>query len=234
MAFLQPGRGRPGPLGERSVPQVVFWAIGAMVAAHLVRVFLPAETATRLLDQYVFVPSRVAAHPLAELSTFLTHMFLQFDVTELAIACLAVLAFGTPVAARFGWAMFLGLFLASGAISAAFELALSPHSALGLGGAFGAVSGVIAAAVRIALGQRRDTTLVPAPLAPLLSVPVAVFSILWIGLAFIFPRDAWFDGKVVTAIQWPPVVGALAAGFALSSLFELFVPKIDLGDDFGA
>ena len=239
MAFLQAGRGE-GPFGGDgrqtmlNVPPVVFWLIAVLVAAHVLRVFMPPATASMLLHQLAFVPRRFAAvggfawPALIVVFSFLGHLFVQLDATGLAIACLLLLAFGSVVARRFGAWRFLALFGLSGVAGAALYLATAWDSTVGIAGAAGGVAGVAMAAIRATwMHQSRPATAPPA-LAPIFSPLVLAFLIFWDGVSFIFRQEVVLPTGIGNAIVWQPTVAGTLAGLVLAELFDLFVPKIDV------
>jgi membrane associated rhomboid family serine protease len=240
MAFLQAGRGE-GPFGGDgrqailNVPPVVFWLIAVLVAAHVLRVFMPPATASMLLHHLAFVPQHVAAihgwnwPALAAAVSFLGHLFVQFDATGLAISCLLLLVFGSVAARRFGSWNFLLLFGLSGMAGALLYLATSWNSPVGIAGASGGVAGVAMAAIRATwMRQARPTTYPPA-LASIFSPQVLAFLIFWCGLGFIFTEEVVLPTGAGTAIVWQPALAGAVAGMVLAEIFDLFVPKIELG-----
>jgi membrane associated rhomboid family serine protease len=240
MAFLQAGRGE-GPFGGDgrqailNVPPVVFWLIAVLVAAHVLRVFMPPATANMLLHQLAFVPQHVAAidgsnwPTLAAIVSLPGYLFVQFDATGLAIACLLLLAFGSVAARRFGGLNFLLLFGLSGMAGALLYLATNWNAPVGVAGASGGVAGVAAAAIRATwMRQSRPTTYPPA-LVPIFSPQVLAFLIFWDGLSFIFAQQVVLPTGQGVAIVWQPAVAGTIAGLVLAEIFDLFVPKIDLG-----
>lgn len=240
MAFLQAGRGE-GPFGGDgrqailNVPPAVFWLIAALVGTHVLRVFMPPATANMLLHQLAFVPQHVAAiggwnwPAFAAAVSFVGHLFVQFDATGLAISCLLLLAFGSVAARRFGGLNFLLLFGLSGMAGALLYLATEWNSPVGFAGASGGVAGVAMAAIRATwMRQTRPTTHPPA-LAPVFSPQVLAFLIFWGGLSFIFAQAVVLPTGQGAAIVWQPAVAGAIAGLVLAEIFDLFVPKIDLG-----
>src|SRR5690348_6290085 len=116
MAFLQEPR-RPHEPVLRA-PSVVIGLIGAIVAAHIARIFGPSTLSTWMLVHLalvpaVYSPAWLAAHPGFDMSwigdaiPFVGYIFLHANATHLIINCLWLLAFGPPVARRLGTVRFL-------------------------------------------------------------------------------------------------------------------------------
>jgi membrane associated rhomboid family serine protease len=231
MAFLQSAPAREPFL---KAPASVILLIGVLVAAHLGRVFAPAEVSQHILDQYAFIPLRYAPNVLDPGSLldraipFVSYMFLHADATHLIINCLWLLAFGAVVARRFRPTLFLLFFLICGVASAAVYLAFNWNSPGGAIGASGAISGLMAAGVRMlpvaALGGADSRT----GLLPILSSQVIVFTLLWIGVSLVFGLTGIGMAGETHAIAWQAHLGGYFAGMLLSGPFDLWARKSDL------
>jgi membrane associated rhomboid family serine protease len=161
MAFLQSAPPRQ-PIFRS--PAVVLWLIGGLAALHLARISRPAYQADALVYEYGLYPLRYSrafleshmANPrtLWERAVpFVSYLGLHGSWTHLVINCLWLLAFGPIVARRFGSVLFLFFFLVCGLAAAAFYIALNWASPVPVVGASGAISGLMAAAVRMLPGQ---------------------------------------------------------------------------------
>jgi membrane associated rhomboid family serine protease len=238
MAFLQAGRG-DGPFnfgdGRKSmvdIPAVVLWLIGALVAAHLVRVAMPPATAQMLLAQLGFVPKRVAgldgltSAAILPLATFVTHAFVQPDLSVLGLMCLILVAFGSIVARRFGAIRFLALFVLGTIAAAALYLATDPQSGMILAGGGGGATCITISAIRMAWTDERGAATDPPALLPVYSGRVLAFSIVWIA-AVVFLAGGARD-------SWQETVAGVLAGLVFSSLFDAFVTKKPIDFERGA
>lgn len=188
----------------------------------------PAET----------VPERLAAAQYilgdGELMpwTLLTHAFLHGSWGHLLLNGLWLLAFGSPVARRFGLTRFLALFVASAVAGAAAHALAHPDGFTPMIGASGAISGLMAAATRFVF--RRDR-----PLAILRSDPgavdrlpaqslavvvsdrrVLIFLLVWFGTNLLFGLASLPLGIADAAIAWEAHLGGFLAGFLLFPLFD--------------
>ena len=105
---------------------------------------------------------------------FVSYMALHNDVTHLAVNSLWLLAFGPVVARRFGAGLFLLFFLICGVAGAATYLALNWGSPEPVIGASGAISGLMAAGLRLLPTMRPSPG--TEPLLPALSRQVVMFS----------------------------------------------------------
>lgn len=138
-----------------NVPGVVLALIGAFVALHVVRSFLPPEQDTWLTAALAFIPARASGAgemlpggEIASITSYVTHVFVHGDITHLLINCAWLLAFGSPVARRTGAIRFLAFFFLCGAAGALFYLVVNGRVEILLIGASGAISGLMGAAFR--------------------------------------------------------------------------------------
>lgn len=176
MAFLQ---SQPPREPFLHAPASVLWLITAFVLIHLVITLIPIPDST--LVAFAFVPARYAegAGLLALTMPLVSHVFLHADFVHLTINCLGLLAFGPVVARRYGTGLFLSFFFICGIAGALTHLALNWGSTDPVIGASGAISGLMAAGIRmlrwhvIPPGRR---------LAPVLSRPILIFTVVWLVL----------------------------------------------------
>jgi membrane associated rhomboid family serine protease len=145
-----------------------------------------------------------------------------------------LLAFGTPVARRFGPLRFLIFFLVSAAVGAAFHLLVHSGERLPMVGASAAISGAMAAAMRFAFQRggplgpfRRDDDeaayRVPATsLSVLLREPrLIVFLIVWFGVNLLFGLGiVTLPGESDMPIAWEAHIGGFLAGLVSFALFD--------------
>src|SRR5882724_6766518 len=179
MAFLQSVTPRQ-PFFR--APSVVMWLIATLAVLHLVRVTRPGAQADGIVEAFALYPahysrafleSQMAGPVWERVLPFLSYMGLHGSWTHLVINCLWLLAFGPIVARRFGGTLFLVFFTVCGVTAALTYLACNWGSPYPVIGASGAISGLMAAGLRMLPGQ------VPwahdAPLAPLFSRQILVF-----------------------------------------------------------
>ena len=217
-----------------------------LVAVHLFRLILPAESDFWMIFTFGFVPARYDATyadrfaeyggSAAQVWTFVTYSFLHADFTHLAFNVLWILPFGSAVARRFGairFFLFLAVASAGGAVA---HLLTHAHELAPMIGASAAVSGAMAAAIRFAFGRggflsfrRGDAEAaarVPAlPLFQALRHPrVIAFLAIWFGINIIFGLgSAPFTGPS-QSVAWQAHIGGFFAGLLLFSLFDPVPP----------
>jgi membrane associated rhomboid family serine protease len=135
-----------------NAPGVLVVVLGAFVAVQLARSVLSDAADERLVEMLAFIPERfgdaagvVPGGRVAAVTQFLTHIFVHGDWVHLGINAAWMLAFGTPVARRIGWARFLAFFLVCGIGGALLFLCFNSDPMVG---ASGAISGLMGAALR--------------------------------------------------------------------------------------
>jgi len=234
------------PTRERifNVPVVVLSLLAAMGLVHAVyELVLTQAQATDFLILFSFIPARYDLQVLSQLWwvtgwgaaawTFVTYAFMHGGLAHLFFNGVWLLAFGTPVARRFGALRFLIFFLATAAVGAAVHLAVHFGERLPMVGASAAISGAMAAAMRFAfqrggpLGALRsdddDAYRVPAtPLSAMLRDPrVLVFLAVWFGVNLLFGLGAVaIPGEENIGIAWEAHIGGFLAGLLGFALFD--------------
>lgn len=220
MAFLQPPSARQ-PIFR--APPVVLWLIAGLAAAHAARVLQPIARANALVFQYGLVPapyspaylqSRIAnaGSVWDQALPFVSYMAVHGDWTHLTINCLWLLAFGPVVARRFGASLFLGFFVVCGVAAAVTYIAFNWGSESPVVGASGAISGLMAAAIRMRPG--------PAPLVSLWSRPVLMFTLVWSVINLVTGVTGLGMVTQGVAVAWQAHLGGFLAGLLLVGPFD--------------
>jgi membrane associated rhomboid family serine protease len=219
MAFLQSEPPREPFL---HAPASVLWLIGVLVLAHIARVAAPAALSDDLLTQFAFIPARYGGG--FDTGGFVglvvppvSHMFLHADFVHLGVNCVWLLAFGPIVARRYGTVLFLVFFTVCGAAGAATYLAFDWGSSAGVIGASGAISGLMAAGIRM---YPWPGSPLARPMAPIFSSPVLLFTGFWLATNLMFGLlGIGADGEV-REIAWQAHLGGYFAGLVLAGGFQ--------------
>ena len=235
MAFLQPQTPRQ-PIFQ--APAIVLWLIGTLAAAHGLRMLVSDARALDLVYAYGLVPARYSrafleSH-MADPGTvweraipFVSYMGLHSDITHLVINCLWLLAFGPIVARRWGGVLFLVFFIICGVAGAGAYLAVNWGSAVPVVGASGAISGLMAAAIRMMPPSTAPwmTAVGEQPLALLFSRQILMFSAVWGVINFLAAMlDIGGDGQR-GLIAWQAHLGGFVAGLLLCGVFDALRPR---------
>ena len=233
MAFLQSAPPRQ-PIFR--APSVVLWLIGGLAVAHAARVMGPPARSLALIEQFAFVPARYSrafldSH-MAQAGSFwdravpfVSYMALHNDFTHLAVNCLWLLAFGPTVARRFGGLLFLIFFVACGVAGAAAHLAFNWGSPVPVIGASGAISGLMAAAVRMLPQIAPWAVPGEAPLAPIFSRQILVFTGVWAAINLLVGVTGLGFGGETGQIAWQAHLGGFVAGLFLCGAFDRLRPR---------
>jgi membrane associated rhomboid family serine protease len=222
-----------------NAPAVVGWTLAALAAIHIVRQFLTPTEDEQLLLLFAFVPARyalpAAAVPgglAADAWTFVTYAGLHASFTHLIVNGVWLLAFGSPVAWRFGGTRFLLFAAATAAAGAAAHLAGHVGAGVPLVGASAGISGLTAAALRfvfhaggpLGLLRRRGAAAFRQPAVPLLvalrTPQVLLFVAVWFGINLLYGATTVGFGPVGADIAWQAHLGGFVAGLLLFPLFD--------------
>ena len=231
-----------------NVPGAVVALLLLLGAVHAVRALvLPVYDDLLLLLTFAFIPARYEPSMLlggglpggfgAQVWTFFTYALLHADLMHLGFNALWLLAFGSPVARRFGAARFLAFMLVTVAAGALVHLAVHPAERVVMIGASAGVSGMMGAAARFAFqpggaldfwgGRDGDRDRIPAaPLGAALRNPrVLAFVAVWFAVNLIFGVGSFAIAGYDQNIAWEAHVGGFFAGLLLFSLFDPVPPQ---------
>jgi membrane associated rhomboid family serine protease len=234
-----------------NVPAVIAALIAALGLVHfLLSMVLNERQTNHALLLFAFIPARYdPSLPVgetwpggfgADIWTFVTYAMLHGDLSHLFFNSIWLLAFGAPVARRFGPWRFLLFFAAAAVGGAVVHLATHFGEVLPMIGASAAISGAMAAAIRFAFQRGGPLTLwrsdgdgyrVPAaPLRQSLSDPrVLAFLLVWFGVNALFGLSPFALPGMEHAIAWQAHVGGFAVGLFAFSLFDPVPPASEAG-----
>ena len=233
MAFLQ---SQPPRQPFFRAPPVVIWLIGGLTLAHAARVLASDARSRDIVYEYALIPARYSrafleSH-MADPGTwweravpFISYMGLHNDWTHLVINCLWLLAFGPIVARRFGTALFLLFFIVCGVAGAVTYLAFNWASPIPVVGASGAISGLMAAGLRMLPGQTPWTAPGETSLAPIFSRQILMFSAVWGAINLLAGLTGLGMGGETALIAWQAHLGGFVAGLLLCGVFDFLRPR---------
>jgi len=235
-----------------NVPTAVVATLAVLVLVHVVRewVLTPRQDG-QLLLWFAFIPVRydasvaASAGDLAGLGpkiwTFFTYALIHGDWAHLGLNSVWLLAFGTPIARRFGSARYLAFFALTAAAGAAAHLATYTDPRVPVIGASASISGFMAAAIRFVfhhsgpLGSigRNDPESYRVPALPLIAVlrdpRVLAFLVVWFGLNILFGVGSLSLDGGEQQIAWQAHIGGFLAGLLAFPLFDPVRP-VRFGD----
>ena len=227
-----------------NVPPIVVGMLAALALIHAVRAFLPRSADIELLLLFAFIPARYDAGILAgaiwpggvpaDVWTFVSYALLHGDLMHLGFNAIWLLAFGTPLARRFGPLRFLAFCAVTAAAGALAHLATHFGQMVPMVGASATISGAMAAAMRFAFqrggplrfGGDDDAYRVPAlPLRDALrDTRVLAFLAVWFGLNLLFGLGSVSIIGNEQPVAWQAHVGGFVAGLMLFGLFDPIKP----------
>ena len=237
-----------------NVPAVVLGALVVLGLVHAVfTLALTSDEATQALLLFAFIPARYDSGMLppnvewpggwaADVWTFVTYALLHGDISHLAFNAVWLLAFGTPVARRFGAGRFLAFMAATAAAGALVHLVTHIGELLPMIGASAAISGAMAATMRFAfqrggaIGFWRDPDGARrAPAVSLISClrdpRVLAFLLVWFGVNLLIGLFSVGLPGIQQAVAWQAHVGGFFAGLLAFSLFDPVRPQFHSGRD---
>jgi membrane associated rhomboid family serine protease len=239
-----------------NVPAVVVALLALLGVVHLLLAFvLSTEDTNYFLLLFAFIPARYSAAALggavlpggwgADIWTFATYALIHADLSHLIFNAVWLLAFGTPVARRFGTPRFLAFLAIAAAAGAAAHLATHFGEKLVMIGASAAISGAMAAAIRFVFvrggplglfGRHADAYRLPAvPLMVSLRDPrVLAFLLAWFGTNLLFGLGSFVMPGVPHAIAWEAHIGGFLVGLLAFAAFDPVPSADEAGGDGGA
>jgi membrane associated rhomboid family serine protease len=236
-----------------NVPTVLVTLAALLVLIQVVFGFLSEQQVTDALVVFAFIPARYTAAVLAAepwwigwgpaIWTFVTYAFIHGSWVHLIVNLVWLLAFGTPLARRFGATRFMTFFLATAAVGGAVHLATHWGERVPTVGASAAVSGAMAAAMRFIFerggplgalrgGDPEYAARVPAaPLAATFRDGRALtFMAAWFGFNLLFGAGAVPLLGVDQTIAWEAHIGGFLAGLFGFTLFDPVRPAVQVAD----
>jgi membrane associated rhomboid family serine protease len=233
MAFLQ---SHPPRQPIFRAPPVVLWLIAALAALHAARIWLVPARAQDIAFGYGLVPARYSRAFLESRMLdpgtvweraipFVTYIGIHNDWTHLAVNCLFCLAFAPIVARRFGVILFLVFFLICGIAGGLTYVALDWGSPIPVVGASGAISGLMAAAIRMLPAQSPWAVPGATSLAPILSRQILVFSGVLIAINVVMGVSGLSIGGETAQVAWQAHLGGFVAGLLLCGPFDTLRPR---------
>ena len=230
-----------------NVPGPIKIFAGLIVAIHIVRNLLPQALDIELLLAFAFIPARYSAEVaerfafpggfLADIWTFGTYALIHGDVMHLIINAFWLLAFGSPLAWRFGAKRFFLFSLVCAVAGAVLHLVTHVGEFVPVVGASAAISGHMAAVTRFMFqaggpfSGRRDPGAFRVPALPLVEAlknpQVLVFLGFWLFINLWFGVSDLGIAGAQGAIAWQAHLGGFFAGLVLFRFFDPVPPGND-------
>lgn len=223
-----------------NVPGVLVATLAALIVIQGVRSLMSQDAEIELLLLFAFIPARYDTNILAnavwpggvgaDIWTFVTYSLLHADWMHLLFNSVWLLAFGTPLARRFGTVRFLAFFAVTAAAGALAHLVTHFGQMVPMVGASGAISGAMSGAMRFAFQRGGPLTFGGSPQSyrvPALSLAdsfrdprVLAFLAVWFGLNLLFGLGSVSLTGNEQPVAWQAHVGGFIAGLVLFSWFD--------------
>jgi membrane associated rhomboid family serine protease len=233
-----------------NVPRVITATLALLIGVHVVRdVLLSDNQNIEFLLLFAFIPFRYDPSVLAtgsmpgglgaEVWTFVTYGFIHGDWIHLSVNGVWLLAFGAPIARRFGTVRFLVFFLVTAAAGAIAHLFTHVGDLQPMIGASAAISGCMAAAMRFVfqrggplhLLRENDADAYRVPALPLVTAlrdrRILVFLIAWFAINSLFAFTAAPIIGTGQVVAWQAHIGGFLAGLIAFAAFDP-VPKAEI------
>ena len=227
----EPVRAKPPP--ALNVPGVVLGLAAVFLAVHAYGAeWLDDAGRLLLLERFAFVPAFYGVEgerllfPEARFWAPVTYGFLHGDWTHVGVNCVWLVAFGSPVAKRFGGGRFLAFTLLGFLAGSATHYALHSGELAPLVGASGAVSAYFGAATRFALAPGRmgsDAALrLPALTLKqtLTNGSTVVFIAIWLLINWVAGSGIVPLGQGEAQVAWEAHVGGFLFGLLAFAPFD--------------
>jgi membrane associated rhomboid family serine protease len=234
-----------------NVPLIVVLTAAVLGLVHAVfYLLLNEQQFNTVMIVLAFIPARyelavLAAEPWwigwgAAIWTFVTYAFLHGNLSHLFFNLVWLLAFGTPVARRFGTTRFVVFMLATAAVGALVHLLLNFGDRAPVIGASAAISAAMAAAMRFAFQRggpigalgSTDPAAYRVPAAPLATMlrdrRILGFIAVWFAINFVFGSGIVSMPGAEGNIAWEAHIGGFLAGLFGFALFDPVHPQPDV------
>lgn len=226
-----------------NLPPVMLGLVAALCFIHAMLAFvLSPDTGEMILELFAFDPLRYHATVPAELAppggvgaaiwTFVTYAFFHANMMHLVFNLIWLVAFGTPVARRFGAGRFLAFFALTAAAGAFAHLVTHWGENVPTIGASASVLGMMAAAMRfvfqpggplglLRLGEAETYRVSAKPLGAMLrDRRMLLFIFVWFAFNALSGLRFFSMPGMEESVAWQAHVGGFVAGLLAFTLFD--------------
>lgn len=240
----QPGDYRDGREPPAfNIPGIVVALLAFMIAIHVARYFISPGLDFQLVATFAFIPARYVSGEFgpvfpggiaADIWTWVTYSLLHADTTHILVNSVWFVAFGSPVARRFGIPRFVALSVAAAVAGAGAHLVthLEQGEVVPVIGASAVVSAYMGAAIRFVfdgisglggLGAADDrVTKAPAKslLRSLRNPPMLGFLLVWFAVNLVFGVGIGSVSGEAGGVAWEAHIGGFLLGLIGFRLFD--------------
>lgn len=199
----------------RRTPVVTYALILVNVTAFLYQVSLGAEGGQQLVMQWGMIPYWISELRVASFSTVITSMFLHGGVLHLVANMWSLYIFGDNVEDMLGRLRFLIFYLVCGAGAAIAQTLIEPSSVVPMVGASGAISGVMAAYLKL-FPHARIVTLIPVLILFFVrEIPAVFFIVFWFAIQLLSGLGSLGDAASMGGVAFFAHIGGFVVGLYL-------------------
>ena len=199
--------------GRRSTPFVTY----ALIAINVVVFLLELQNGDEFIQQWAFIPHRFAEHPVEQLATVFTAMFMHGSWLHLGGNMLYLWIFGDNVEDSFGHMKYLLFYLLAGIAATVAQFVVMPGSNVPNVGASGAIAGVLGAYILMFPNARINVLLG----RQVVAMPALIVLGFWIVLQLVSGVGSIATTSAdVGGVAYMAHVGGFAAGFLMAFLFR--------------
>ncbi len=212
-------------VSSSTVPVVTRVLIAANVIAFLYQVGLGPE-GEAFIRMNGLVPRHVHPGDPTTLRPLLSSMFLHGGWMHLFGNMLYLHIFGDNVEDRLGHLRYLALYLIGGLIAGAVQVVISPHSAIPIVGASGAIAGVTGAYF-LFFPRARIVTLVPVFIfLQVVELPAVFFLLVWFLFQLLLGVGSLGAHAAAGGVAFWAHIGGFLAGLGLAPLLAPPRPRV--------
>lgn len=210
------------PIGDdnstrKTTPIVTY----ALIILNVLFFLLELAGGEAFVLKWAFTPANFMAHPIANIPTLFTSMFMHAGLAHLFGNMLYLWIFGDNVEDRMGKVKYLLFYLVCGLLATFTQLFFTPDTNLPNLGASGAIAGVLGAyillfpkeRVRVALG------------ATVTELPSLIVIGFWFVLQFFSSFSTEASSGETGGVAYMAHIGGFVAGLALAGLFKAMEKK---------
>ncbi|AGF74399.1 putative membrane protein, rhomboid family [Bartonella australis AUST/NH1] len=218
-------------------PVVVILIMFCFIIYFIPWYFFSSQLYAKSFVFFSFIPAFFKDDPSAFFYTAVSYSFVHGSFGHIAINMVWLLAFGSPLAKRFGTLLFLFFWVFTAVISALTYFAFHQDSLMPLVGASGAISGMMGAVARYDFSHGYFSfdkqsgggvgSLQPIRKA-LCSRTVPVYISAWLIVNFITATLPPLFGEEGALIAWEAHVGGFISGFLLIGFFDTLLRKLKI------
>lgn len=194
-------------------PVVTYGLILVNAAVYLYEVTRSESEIQRIIYQWGMVPYWISDLRLSSMSTLVTSMFLHGGTAHLLMNMWSLYIFGDNVEDALGRVRFIVFYLACGLGAAFAQVLIDPSSTVPMVGASGAISGVMAAYLRL-FPQARVITLI---FIFVYQVPAVFFIVFWFVLQLLSGVGSLGDAASMGGVAFFAHIGGFVVGLYLLS-----------------